>query len=160
MTRSSTAQRARQQSGEDTEALVDQLADTHALARVAVFRKRATPKAVRAGKAVYLASPGVDYTGHLRGGRALYFDVKRSQRGDFSFSVIRDVQREELARAHDDGALAFVLVVAGPVLVAATLHLVPWDAIVSLERVGRVSMSRTDLEAFARPRPLFLEGLR
>lgn len=157
---SSTQQRARQRSGESAEKLIDSLAEAHQLAGVAVFRRRATPKVVRGGKAVYVGSPGVDYTGHLKGGRALYFDVKRSQSGGFAFSAIRAVQRAELARAHDDGALAFVLVVAGQVLFGATLHLVPWSAIAAVERVGRKSMSRVDLEAFRRPRVLFLEGLR
>ena len=113
-TGSATAAR-RKRVGDSAEAEVQRALDSAARAGLAWITKRPTPvrvTSVRGGRVTgfFERSPGVDYCGTLRGGRAVYLEVKSCARGTLSLDVLEREQREELARVAALGAVAAVVV--------------------------------------------------
>jgi penicillin-binding protein-related factor A (putative recombinase) len=137
-------QRARQRSGADTEALVAALNAACRVRGEAVLRKR--PTLVVRGE--HVAPAGVDFHGTLRGGRAVYVEVKRCTAARFGFACLRPSQREELAETSALGALALVLVVYGP---RREVYAVPWEEIDAAEREGLRSFTREQLQPYRVP---------
>lgn len=157
-------QRARQASGEDAEDLVARLHEVCAVHGVARVRKRPTPfRVLGAGprKGTLLVVPaekaGVDYHGHLRGGRAVYIEAKRVEGERLPLARLEPNQVKELREATADGALGVVLVLAGR---APKVCPVPWSAVAAHLASGAASLGPAELEPWrvdpARP---YLAGL-
>jgi len=125
---------AQQRAGKQGEAVAEELFRTSALLGLGVLRKRPTNVVVVGGEARHTAAAGCDYHGHLRGGRAVYVEVKRATSGRLPCEELRQSQRDELARAERDGAIAVVLVLADAI--GSAVYALPWRAIEGL--VARV----------------------
>lgn len=132
------AQKTRVAHGAEGEAAVAAMAEQCALAGLGVLKKRPTNVTVIRGRRVHLAAAGVDFHGHLRGGRAVYIEAKFCSSGRLALDMLREPQRQELARAARDGALAVVVVLFGDTPALARTYAVPWaivaDAIDRCER--------------------------
>jgi len=140
--RSPSSQRARDASGRAWEAQVQRLNDLAALAGVARLHRR--PTATTRGGA-FVATSGVDFTGHYIGsGQAIYCETKRCAGGRFDFAQLRPSQREELAAASREGAVAVVLVSVGR---AGHVCALGWAHILDEERRGAKSLSAEKLRA-------------
>lgn len=74
----------------------------------------------------YTGAAGADYSGHLRGGVAVYLECKHVAKGErLGFSALRESQHDELDAAVRDGAVAALVVVWGPA--AQYLSVIGWD---------------------------------
>lgn len=118
-------QARRQAVGASAEQIVERMALFCSDLRLGRLKKRPTNVVVSAGKAIYTGTAGCDFTGHLRGGRAIYCEVKHIQDPRLDLRVIRASQRAELTEALADGACAVVVVLIGPIGVHWT-SVLPW----------------------------------
>lgn len=151
-------QKQRQRIGAQAEKVLVAMFDACALAGLGVLRKRPTNIVVHEGIARHTGTAGCDFSGHLRGGRAAYLEAKHTDGPRFSFAMLRETQRAELARAHADGALAAVAVLVGP-LVCAWVSVVPWSVVAEHLAAGAASLPPDVLEAWrVPPRVLLLAG--
>lgn len=151
-------QKRRQKLGADAERAFAALFKACEVAGVGVLRKRPTNVVVGEGGPIYTGTAGVDFTGHVRGGRAVYLEAKHCQEPRFPLDMLRPSQRAELARAHADKCLAGVVILVGPVLVA-WVSAVPWHVVAEHLERGAASLLSPVLEAWrAPPRTLVLAG--
>jgi penicillin-binding protein-related factor A (putative recombinase) len=158
LTRPDGVQRARQKSGEDTEARVASLNAACVRAGLAVrIDKIPTPyrrvgRGARGGQFIGVPTERstVDYVGQLAGGRALWMEVKRCTGTSLPFARIETHQRTALQQAHDGGGLALVLVLFGAALATATVCVVPWrDLAARIAAGSRKSLSADELRRWS-----------
>lgn len=71
----------------------------------------------------YTGAAQADYKGFLMGGRAINFEAKYTDTGELKQSKVTENQTERLERAHQYGAVVFVLCSFG----AAAFYRVPWE---------------------------------
>ena len=143
-------QAKRQRIGAETERRFVALLEASELAGLGVLRKRPTAVVVRAGKPRFTGTAGCDFSGHLRGGRAAYVELKHVDVPRLSLDMLRPSQRAELARAHADGALAAIAVFVGP-LARAWLSVLPWPVVAGHIEAGDASVPCAALEAWRVP---------
>lgn len=165
MTRPKNAARSRQaRTGTATEELLQYAINAAQAAGVAYVTKRATPVRITSvdaeGRVVgYLdRSPGVDYHGVLKGGRAVFFEVKRCSSGAFPLRAIEPEQWDEMARARELGACTALVVLwkpntaKGRALIGGRSHawcVVPWGALRLASAEGRSRLPAKALAEFA-----------
>jgi hypothetical protein len=164
--RSTEAQAACQEHGEEAEQLVAAHLEVCRLAKLGRLKKRPTAVIVREGKPIYTGTAGVDFSGHLRpSGRAVYLEVKFTSEPRFELDMLRTSQREELAEGHEGGAVAVVLILRGPVPHASRWSAVPWRVVAEAIAREDVSLGPEVLDAWRLPgaallltAPAFREG--
>lgn len=160
------AARRRQRTGAAVEDLVQHSLNAASVRGRAHITKRATPVRVQhVGKngrvtGHFERSPGVDYHGVLRGGRAVYLEVKSCHKGTFPLSSIEPEQWEEMARARRLGAACVLLVfwwpntARGRALIGGRTHawcVVWWSTVARLRAAGVVSIDSEQLGLCAVP---------
>lgn len=135
--RRSAEQRGRQRSGEVGERIVTAALERcereglgHVRKRPSAFVVVKNPRAGQPGQPPWLrkytGAAGADYSGHLRGGVAVYLEAKHVAKGErLGFSALRESQHDELDAALRDGAVAALVVVWGPA--AQYLSVIGWD---------------------------------
>jgi hypothetical protein len=141
----------RQRSGADAEAVVEAMLRASEVAGLGRLRKRHVRVIKRGGELTYCAPSGCDYHGHLRGGRAVYLEVKHTTEPRFALKNIRSAQVEELDRAADDGCVAVVLVLFGPAPHVAVAYALPWWFLRAVLDSGARSVLRDALDAWRVP---------
>ena len=151
--------------GSEAEALVERHHREAADLGLAWITKRPTPvrvTSVRGGRVegFFERSPGVDYAGVLRGGRAVFAEAKSCRAGSFALREIEPEQWDEMARASALGALCVLLVAwtpgtrKGEALLggrASALCAVPWSVVVSARERGDSSLSARTLAEYSTP---------
>lgn len=140
-------QARRQSIGATAEEIVERMAIFCSDLRLGRLKKRPTNVVVSAGKAIYTGTAGCDFTGHLRGGRAIYCEVKHIQDPRLDLKVVRDSQRAELNEATADGACAVVVVLVGPLGVHWT-SVLPWRVCAEAITAGQKSIPFPVLQAW------------
>lgn len=123
-------QRARKRSGDDTEALVEQLNEALRLRGIAYLRKIPTPfkEIGRCAKGIIVVprkKSGVDYQGMLLdgSGNAVYVEAKRVTTRRFHLSRVEPHQKKELDLVLDHAGIAVLLLVYGPL---KAVYAIPW----------------------------------
>lgn len=158
----SPARRRQRATGSAAEALLEA---QHAIARArgtAYVTKRPTPVrvvSVDRGRVsgFFERSPGVDYCGVMRGGRAIYAEAKACHAGTFALREIEPEQVAELDLALSFGALAYLLVVWTPSTVTARSILgaqpvvcaIPWRVVREHITAGQPSLPGSLLTSYA-----------
>jgi hypothetical protein len=144
----SRAKQARRQAvGASAEQIVERMATFCSDLRLGRLKKRPTNVVVSQGKAIYTGTAGCDFTGHLRGGRAIYCEVKHCQDPRLDLKIVRPSQRQELTEALADGAAAVVVVLIGPIGVHWT-SVLPWRVCAEALAAGQKSIPFPVLQAW------------
>lgn len=163
---SSASSARRQRTGAAVENLVQHALNAASARGRAHINKRATPVRVQhVGKngrvtGHFERSPGVDYHGVLRGGRAVYLEVKSCHKGTFPLSSIEPEQWDEMDRARRLGAACALVVFWWPITakgraaIGGRTHawcVVPWATVARLRAEGIVSIDSECLGLCAVP---------
>lgn len=95
--------------------------------------------------ACYVKRAQPDYKGTLRGGRAIVFEAKHTERGMIARSAVTDAQSEQLDRHLALGALCAVAVSFG----FRTFHFLPWEVFRNMkEEFGRKRIGPEDVARY------------
>jgi hypothetical protein len=158
----SPARRRQRATGSAAEALLEA---QHQLARargLAYVTKRPTPvriTRVDRGRVsgFFERSPGVDYCGVMRGGRAIYAEAKACHAGSFALRELESEQVLELDLVASLGALAYLIVVWTPTTQTARSILggqpvvcaIPWQLVREYITAGQPSLPGSLLTCYA-----------
>lgn len=133
--------RATQQDhGEGAEDILEGYLDTCKAKHLGVLRRRYPRVIISKGKPIYVASAGVDFTGHLADGRACYIECKFTQEQSMPLRLIRDSQWEEMARAMSDQVVSVLILLRGVTPEVATIHAIPWWVVSNAKQMDSKSL--------------------
>lgn len=98
--------------------------------------------------ACYIEKAQVDFSGTIRGGRAIRFEAKQTNTDRFTRDRLTDKQMDDLTAHQKLGALCFVIVCFG----VYDVYRIPWEAWDHMkERFGRKYVTERDLQQFKLP---------
>lgn len=144
-----SAGRKAQRIGARSEKAVQDMLDACELLKLGRLRKRVVTLMIdRRGTRRPVGTSGCDWSGHLQGGRAVYLEAKHSNTSRLPFDCFSDKQIEELTRAHNDGAIAVVVVLLESPRPAC--FAVPWHVVAqAMSKRERESLSLEELKPWA-----------
>lgn len=149
--------KVRQKHGDEAEQVIEKMLNGEYgcnFAGLGVLHKRHALITINEkGERIYKAPAGVDFTGHLKGGRACYIEVKFTSDQQLDLKILTEDQIKELDRALQDGACCALCVVHGetPKHPQARVSAIPWHVVKHAQKLGYKYLDLDYLEAWLLP---------